>query len=583
MRFPTLAPGVQTRRVTDVFNGLDRRLRAPDGCFRDTENLSARHWPLLSTRLRRGVCGTLESPGGLLGKDALCHVAGGTLYVNGLPTALTGLSPGLKQLVGMGAYVLVFPDKKFYNTEDPTDCGSMEADFTLTGDLTLSLCGLDGTPWPDPTPSPTAPEAPANGALWLQSGEGGATLCQWSEALGLWNELSTVYTRVEFTSEGEIPRLFRAYDGVEIEGLPLEDLNGSKILYALGGGEGERDCIVLAGLCPAAFTAENVTVRLRRRVPDMDFVCQCQNRLWGCRYGRNGDETVNELYASALGDFKNFRQYLGLATDSWTASVGSDGEWTGAVSYLGHPLFFKEDRLHTVTISPIGAHSVEEIVCRGVQKGSERSLCVVGESLYYKAPGEVCVWQGGFPQSVSAALGEERFFDAVGGAIDGIYYLSMRGETEGWRLFSYDTRRGLWYREDALHALCFAAARGELYAVDAESGALLALKGTAGEPEADFAWMAETGLQHYETADRKYLSRYNLTLRLSPGAELSIALRYDSAGDWEESGTLRFSGTGTVTVPIRPRRCDHLQLRLSGRGEGQICALTRVLEVGSDV
>ena len=583
MRFPTLAPGVQTRRVTDVFNGLDRRLRAPDGCFRDTENLSARHWPLLSTRLRRGVCGTLEDPGGLLGKDALCHVAGGTLYVNGLPTALTGLSPGLKQLVGMGAYVLVFPDKKFYNTEDPTDCGSMEADFTLTGDLTLSLCGLDGTPWPDPTPSPTAPEAPANGALWLQSGEGGATLCQWSEALGLWNELSTVYTRVEFTSEGEIPRLFRAYDGVEIEGLPLEDLNGSKILYALGGGEGERDCIVLAGLCPAAFTAENVTVRLRRRVPDMDFVCQCQNRLWGCRYGRNGDETVNELYASALGDFKNFRQYLGLATDSWTASVGSDGEWTGAVSYLGHPLFFKEDRLHTVTISPIGAHSVEEIVCRGVQKGSERSLCVVGESLYYKAPGEVCVWQGGFPQSVSAALGEERFFDAVGGAIDGIYYLSMRGETEGWRLFSYDTRRGLWYREDALHALCFAAARGELYAVDAESGALLALKGTAGEPEADFAWMAETGLQHYETADRKYLSRYNLTLRLSPGAELSIALRYDSAGDWEESGTLRFSGTGTVTVPIRPRRCDHLQLRLSGRGEGQICALTRVLEVGSDV
>ena len=583
MRFPTLAPGVQTRRVTDVFNGLDRRLRAPDGCFRDTENLSARHWPLLSTRLRRGVCGTLEDPGGLLGKDALCHVAGGTLYVNGLPTALTGLSPGLKQLVGMGAYVLVFPDKKFYNTEDPTDCGSMEAAFTLTGDLTLSLCGLDGTPWPDPTPSPTAPEAPANGALWLQSGESGATLCQWSEALGLWNELSTVYTRVEFTSEGEIPRLFRAYDGVEIEGLPLEDLNGSKILYALGGGEGERDCIVLAGLCPAAFTAENVTVRLRRRVPDMDFVCQCQNRLWGCRYGRNGDETVNELYASALGDFKNFRQYLGLATDSWTASVGSDGEWTGAVSYLGHPLFFKEDRLHTVTISPIGAHSVEEIVCRGVQKGSERSLCVVGESLYYKAPGEVCVWQGGFPQSVSAALGEERFFDAVGGAIDGIYYLSMRGETEGWRLFSYDTRRGLWYREDALHALCFAAARGELYAVDAESGVLLALKGTAGEPEADFAWMAETGLQHYETADRKYLSRYNLTLRLSPGAELSIALRYDSAGDWEESGTLRFSGTGTVTVPIRPRRCDHLQLRLSGRGEGQICALTRVLEVGSDV
>ena len=582
MRFPRLAPGRQTRRVTDVFNGYDHRLRIPDGCFYDTENLSARHWPLLSTRPRRGVLGTLTDPGGLLGKDALCHVADGTLYVNGLPTALTGLAPGLKQLVSMGAYVLVFPDKAYYNTEDPADFGSMEAELNVTGDLSLSLCGLDGAPWPAPTASASAPEAPENAALWLQTGEGGSALYQWSEALGLWNELTSVYTRVELSTEGALPALFRAYDGVEIEGLPLPELNGSKILYALGGGPGERDYFVLAGLCPAAVTRENVPVRIRRTVPDMDFVCQCQNRLWGCRYGRSGAATVNEIYASALGDFKNFRQFLGLATDSWTASVGSDGEWTGAVSYLGHPLFFKEDRLHAVTVSAAGAHRLEETVCRGVQKGSARSLCVVGESLFYKAPGEVCVWQGGFPQSVSAALGEERYFDAVGGAADGLYYLSMRGEDGGWRLFTYDTRRGLWYREDALHALCFAAAGGELYAVDAASGKLLAMKGTAGTPEPSLAWMAETGLQHYETPDRKYLSRWTLTLRMAEGASLRLFLRYDSAGDWEESGTLRFSGTGTVTVPIRPRRCDHLQLRLVGQGEAQICALTRVLEVGSD-
>ena len=581
MLFPTLAPGRQTRRVTEVFNGCDRRLHAPDGCFYDTENLSARHWPLLSTRPRRGSLGVLTAPGGLLGKDALCHVADGTLYLNGLPTPLTGLSPGRKQLVGMGACVLVFPDKQYCNTEDPADFGAMEADYSRSTDLSLCLCGLDGAPLPAPTASEGAPEEPENAQLWLETREDGQTLYQWSESLGLWNELSAVYTRVEFSSEGTLPALFRRYDGVEIEGLPLPELNGSKILYAVGGGEGQRDFIVLAGLCPAAITREAVSVRIRRTLPDMDFVCQCQNRLWGCKYGRVGDRTVNEIYASALGDFRNFRQYLGLATDSWTASVGSDGEWTGAVSYLGHPLFFKEDRLHTVTVSPVGAHRVEETVCRGVQKGSDRSLCVVGESLYYKAPGEVCVWQGGFPQSVSAPLGEARYTDAAAGAIDGLYYLSMRG-AEGWRLFTYDTRRGIWYREDALHALCFAAAGNELYAVDADTGELLALKGTAGTPEASLPWMAETGAQHYETADRKYLSRWALTLRMAEGASLRIFLRYDSAGDWEESGVIRFSGRGTVTVPIRPRRCDHLQLRLVGQGEAQIFALTRVLEVGSD-
>ena len=64
---------------------------------------------------------------------------------------------------------------------------------------------------------------------------------------------------------------------------------------------------------------------------------------------------------------------------------------------------------------------------------------------------------------------------------------------------------------------------------------------------------------------------------------MRIYLRYDSSGDWIESGTVQLSGAGTVTVPIRPRRCDHLQLRLVGRGEAKIFALTKVLELGSDM
>ena len=582
MRFPRLSPGAQRRVVTDVFNGYDHRLRIPDGFFYDTENLSARHWPLLSTRPRRSLVASLHAPGGLLGKGALCYVEDGTLYVNHLPTALNGLAPGEKQLVSMGAYVLIFPDKRYYNTEDPADFGAMEADWSVSGAVSCALCDLDGRVLPDPSVSPSAPESPANAALWLEPGEGGGTLYQYSEALGVWSELSTVYTRLTLPSQGEIPRLFGRYDGVEITGAPLEGLNGSKILYALGGGEDEPDYLVLVGLCSAAFTQENVTLRIRRTLPEMDFVCQCENRLWGCRYGRSGDETVNEIYASALGDFKNFRQYLGLATDSWTAAVGSDGPWTGAVNYLGHPIFFKENRIHTVTVSPIGAHRIEETVCRGVQPGSHKSLCVLGESLYYKAAGEVCVWQGGFPRAISAPLGEESYTDAVGGAADGIYYLSMRSAA-GWQLFTYDTRRGLWYREDSLHVSAFAAAGEALYALEAETGRLLALRGGEGETEETLPWMAETGLMHYETPDRKYLSRLALSLRMEQGASLALYLRYDSAGDWEHSGTVHFSGPGTAVVPIRPRRCDHLQLRLVGRGEAQLFALSRILEVGSDV
>ena len=582
MLLPRLEPTPQTRLVTERFLGYDHRLAIPDGAFYDTENLSARQFPLLCTRQRRGLAATLSAPGGLIGKDALCYVEGGTLYVNQLPTALTGLAAGQKQLVSMGAYVLVFPDKRYYNTEDPTDFGSLEADLTLTGSVRYTPCGPDGTPWADPDTGEHAPESPADGALWLSEGR----LYQYGEALGLWSELETVYTKLSFSTRGTLPALFSRYDGVEISGAAA-DHNGSRVLYAVGGGGNEDDYLVLVGVPGAAFTQENASLRIRRSVPDFDYVCECQNRLWGCRYGHDGTRTVNELYASALGDFKNFRQYLGLSTDSWTASCGSDGPWTGAVNFLGHPCFFKENRIHSVTVSPVGAHRIDETVCPGVQRGSAGSLTVVDESLYYLSPGGVCVWQGGLAQNIGAALGETRYADAVGGAADGVYYLSMREGTgpstpqSQWQLFTYDTRRGIWYREDALHVLAFAGAGGELYALAAD-GKLWALGGTAGTPETAFTWMAETGIERCEGPERQYLSRYSLRLQLAPSARVQVWLQYDSDGEWLPGGTVERGGLGTVTLPVRPRRCDHLRLRLTGRGEAKLLSLTRIREVGGD-
>ena len=79
------------------------------------------------------------------------------------------------------------------------------------------------------------------------------------------------------------------------------------------------------------------------------------------------------------------------------------------------------------------------------------------------------------------------------------------------------------------------------------------------------------------------MSRYNVRQRMDEGAEVLVYLQYDSEGPWRLSGTIRSKGTGTVTLPIRPRRCDHLKLRLEGSGEVRIFSIARILEVGSDV
>ena len=579
---PTLNYEYTEREVTDTFRGYRHQLKIDEGEFYDMRNLTSESFPLLANRRRRGRVRSLQAPGGLLAKDKLAWVENGTLYWDGEATALTGLSAGDKQLVSMGAYIVVFPDKKFFNTADSTDRGNLEALYTSAGAVEYTLCRADGTAYQLPTVSDTAPEEPANAALWIDTAQEKHVLRQWSAAMGEWSEIPTVYTKLRFRSEGELPGLFSVCDGVSISGAAPDGIDGDKVLCAVGGGDGVLDYIVVTGLLEQAATQTEGSVRIERRVPELDFVIECQNRLWGCRYGTENGKSLNELYCCALGDFKNWRQYMGLSTDSWTASVGSDGPWTGAVNYLGCPMFFKENRIHRVTVSAAGAHAVSETVCRGVQEGSAGSLQVVNETLFYKSRSDVCVYQGGFPQSISEPLGGELFSHAVAGTAGERYYLSMRGGDGAWSLFVYDIRHGLWMREDELHAEAFARLGDELYALTAD-GELLALLGSAGEREPFVAWEAETGMLSWQHPDRKYVSRFNLRLYMEEGAEVSVYLMYDSDGVWVRQGRIRMKGTRTVTLPIRPRRCDHLRMKLVGKGEVRLYSIAKILSYGSDV
>ena len=579
---PSLSYEYTEREVTDTFRGYNHQLRINEGEFYDMRNLTSACFPLLANRKKRGRVRSLTAPGGLLAKEKLAWVDDGTLFVDGAATQLTGLSAGAKQLVSMGAYIVVFPDKKYFNTADPSDRGSLEALYTSTGAVEYTLCRIDGTAYQQPTVSDTAPANPDNAALWIDTSKEKHVLRQWSAAMSEWSEIPTVYTRLRFRSEGELPTLFRCGDGVSISGAGPADVNGEKIICAIGGGEGVLDYVVVTGLLEQAATQTEGSVRIERSVPEMDFVIECQNRLWGCRYGTENGKSLNEIYCCALGDFKNWRQYMGLSTDSWTASVGSDGPWTGAVNYLGCPTFFKENRIHRVAVSSIGAHAVSETVCRGVQEGSAQSLQVVNETLFYKSRNDVCIYQGGFPQSISQPLGDEVYTDAAAGAAGDRYYISMRGAGGKYSFFVYDIRHGLWMREDELHAVAFARLGDELYALTGD-GTLLALLGTVGEKEPYIAWEAETGLLTYQHPDRKYVSRFNLRLNMEEGAELSVWLMYDSDGTWVRQGRIRMKGTRTVTLPIRPRRCDHLRMKLVGKGEVRLYSIAKILTYGSDV
>lgn len=584
MYYPKLNQRSTRRVTTDTFLGYNHQMKIRDGEWYDTKNLTAMRYPMFSPRPKRALLNDgFTKLQAIIAKDSLYWVENGTLYANGYATGLTGLQTQYEtQLVSMGAYICIFPDKKYINTMDLSDYGSMGDSVRLQNvNITYSMCHQDGTIYDNVVKQAVEPDSPTAGEVWIDTTEG--TVKEYSEYSAMWTVIETVYTRIDFnTDSGFMTQHFKEYDGVQISGLHYDDLNGSKILYAVGQ-DGAKDYFVIIGIQDTPYTETAADIQIQRVVPDMDFVCESQNRLWGCRYGNGGPGVgnINEIYCCALGDFKNWEQYLGISTDSWRASCGSDGPWTGCINYLGAPTFFKENIIHQVSISSVGAHQVGDMPARGVQRGSHKSLAIVNETLYYKSRSGIMAYQGGMPADVGAALGEELYYNAVAGVFGDRYYISMKGIDNAWNLFCYDVKKGLWMREDDLHVECFAQWGDELYAQ--AQNRIIALNGTEGTEEQDFDWAAETGIQYYSYPDKKYVSRYNIRLFMGENANMQMFIEYDSSGVWNFAGNVKLPHTGNITIPMRPRRCDHMRLRLEGRGDVRIFSITRVLEQGSDV
>lgn len=590
MAFPKLRVPYVSRQTVDVFSGYNHNLRIGDGEFYDMKNLTSDDYPVLSARGQRGLytVGAPEKPVGLIAKDSLCYVDGGDFVMNGYRYDMD-LSDEPKQLVSMGAYVIILPDKKYINTANTNDRGNIEAEKTTTENVTFSLCRVDGGDYDTEYIQGSAPEDPADGAMWVDTSTVPNALKQWSASSGMWVQIASTYVKISSTGIGTA---FELYDGITISGLAgeLHTETGDKIedsseLAALEGAavvwdKGE-DYIVVVGMLSTTRTI-NDSITISRKMPDMDFVIECGNRLWGCRYGTaaNG-QVVNEIYSSKLGDFKNWNCFMGIATDSWVGQVGTDGPFTGAISHLGQPLFFKENHLHKVYISSTAAHQLADTPCQGVQRGCERSLCLVGNVVYYKGRNSVCAYDGSLPVEISQALGSVRYGNAVAGAIGSKYYISMDDMESNTHLFVYDAGKGMWHKEDNLRVDCFCSCRGELYAIS--GGRIVAMLGS-GEPAAEpVEWMAQTGMIGLTTPDMKYVSRLILRLTLPQGSSLRVSAEYDSSGRWQQLFTIHGHGTQAFTLPVRPIRCDHMRLRLEGDGPMKLFSITKTIEQGSDV
>jgi hypothetical protein len=265
-------------------------------------------------------------------------------------------------------------------------------------------------------------------------------------------------------------------------------------------------------------------------------------------------------------------------------SVGTDGEFTGAITHLGYPLFFKENYIHKIYGNYPANFQVQTTACRGVQQGCNRSLAIVNEVLYYKSRTGICAYDGSLPVEVSSVLGDKVYGNAVAGALGNKYYVSMADSSDMWHLFVYDTAKGMWHKEDGVQATDFCNCRGDLYFIDYHYNQIKNIKGTDGTRESDpIIWEAVTGIIGTDNPDKKYLSRMDVRMSLQMGSKVSFYIEYDSSGEWEYLFAMDGVNLKSFSVPIKPQRCDHMRLKILGIGDAKIFSICKTFEQGSDV
>ena len=538
----------------------------------------------------------------LLKQEKLAYMIGSTLYWNRQKFDYSKWTKGDAevQLISYGAYIMVFPEGLYLNTQDVADYGWLGEKYVSQGDkITYSLSNMQGAAITYEL-AESAPENPEDGKYWMKQSDTGDALYQWSETMAMWVAVTTTYIKI--LVEGEHAKgskgKFAQYDSIRISGSAIEDLNAVNIIREVGETVDGWYLLVTGNI--RQVTEQNTTeadpVTFERQIPRLDYVCVSNNRVWGCYYGpTEEEECVNEIYACRLGDPKNWYSYMGTARDSYALSMGEDGEFTGACTYQGYPLFFKENNVYKIYGTYPAAYQLVTYDCRGLQKGSSKSLAIVDEYLVYKSVNDVCVFDGNYPMSLSAKLGKGIFTEAAAGSFMSKYYISMKDEKGRASVYVYDFTANQWMKDEDMDIDEFISTKsGQLYGRTrvnvigfGNSSEDLGLDKSE-EQEGKVEWFLESGELGHSSPDPKQMSRIAIRAALEFGSMLKLSISYDDESRWHEQIMEKGFETGdgrirTYVFPIIPAMCDTMKYRISGIGKARIYSIAMQVEDGGEV
>lgn len=530
------------------FQGYNKKAVINDGEMRDMYNMSSDEYPCLYQRKPRGLynhgINDLQNPSALLVKDKkLAVISEGTFYYDGVPYEDLELSEDT-QMVAINTKICFFPEKKYFvvkeNTYGEHEIGNIPEEATIEESVTVRITSASLI---FPSTYDFAKKFKEGDAVTISTPSGYLNMSAAIEAV----------TNYSLTFQADT---FATYIADSADSAITDEESGTSYL--------EKE---ISGF------------KIERKCPDLDYVLEYNNRLWGAS---NSDNTI---YASKLGDPTNWEYFQSTNLDSYYAEQGTDGEWTGCAAYSAHILFFKEDYIHKVYGNKPANYQITTAQCHALEKGSHKSIAVINETVLYKSRLGIMAYSGGVPMLISENFGKDKFSDAIAGTDGMKYYLSAlcNGEPE---FLVFDMERMLWHKEDNTRVRDFCYHNGKVLYINAADGIIYEMDSeTPLDNENDINWMVEFGPFDEFIEEKKVYSRMKMRLKLEEGSELDIYIKIGD-GEWEPVQHIDNHTERAQLVPIVPRRCDKFSIKLEGEGNCRIESLVREFRMstmGKDV
>ena len=570
MKLPALNEIRQRTVGTDKFGGINKADGTPLGEWEELSNMDFSRYPALKSRAPREYNGLDRSLTGCMYKnDGWCYTVPEGIYIGGTLYPMT-LSEGGKRLLSMGAYIIILPDFIICDTaQDPPKFrylnGSEQSEEKMVGEL-REVNALD---WDKMDMTAKTPVGVYKKLLFFVVSEDDPKL-----------DIFRIGTKVKVTWNtstyvGKSPNSYEKTEYMSIKSIVHGDDEEYNVVGA--GKVGLFFETETAFADTDYFYTEDAPVTSARQISfhrdavmrlsvpdDLEYLIEHNNRLWAC------SSKNHEIYCSKLGDPTSWGDYQGISTDSWAATVGSDGDFTGSAVHNGRVLFFKEDCVHVIYGTKPANFTLTTVHLRGVKKGSADSLCISNGLLYYKAPEGIFAYNGTTAQKADIPLGENITLNASACADDRkIYMMASDGKAR-----VYDCAHGCWSCEDCEGAQRGFAVNGSLYALmyGEDTKELVQLSGEEDmafcEPKVSFC--AETGWINGENAAMSCFSKIRLSVGIDGDptkVNFCVKAKYLDGEEWRTEYS--YDGTNppasrVFIIPIIPMRSQKIKLRIEG-------------------